>query len=72
MRKSHFTFKEKYGMIKTEISFGGFSVEFTIRNIEEARERIRDYMTETPLLRIEALDPYLGCWQAREHWDWRC
>lgn len=34
---------------------------FSIRNIEEARSRIKDYIIETPLLRLEALDRYLGC-----------
>jgi len=34
---------------------------FTLETIKEARERIRDYVTETPLLRMEMLDAYLGC-----------
>ena len=36
-------------------------MEFSIKNIEEARSRIKDYIIETPLLRLEALDKYLGC-----------
>ena len=36
-------------------------MEFTVQTVREARERIRDYVTETPLLRMEALDEYLGC-----------
>ena len=36
-------------------------MEFTVETVREARERIRDYVTETPLLRMEALDPFLGC-----------
>ena len=36
-------------------------MEFTVQTVREARERIRDYVTETPLLRMEALDGYLGC-----------
>ena len=34
---------------------------FTVETVKEARERIRDYVTETPLLRMEALDAFLGC-----------
>ena len=34
---------------------------FTLETIKEARERIRNYVTETPLLRMEMLDAYLGC-----------
>ena len=34
---------------------------FTVETVKEARERIRSYVTETPLLRMEALDEFLGC-----------
>ncbi len=34
---------------------------FTIETIKEARERIRAYVTETPVLRLKALDARLGC-----------
>ena len=33
----------------------------TNRDIEEARERIKQYVIETPLLRMHNLDDYLGC-----------
>ena len=36
-------------------------MSFTVDTVKEARERIRDYVTETPLLRMEALDEFLGC-----------
>ena len=36
-------------------------MNFTVETVKEARERIRDYVTETPLLRMEALDAFLGC-----------
>lgn len=36
-------------------------MNFTVETVKEARERIRDYVTETPLLRMEMLDGYLGC-----------
>ena len=36
-------------------------MSFTVDTVKEARERIRDYVTETPLLRMEALDAFLGC-----------
>ena len=36
-------------------------MSFTVETVKEARERIRDYVTETPLLRMEALDGFLGC-----------
>lgn len=36
-------------------------MEFTVNTIKEARERISEFVTETPLLRMEALDGYLGC-----------
>lgn len=36
-------------------------MDFTVETVKEARERIRGYVTETPLLRMEALDGYLGC-----------
>lgn len=36
-------------------------MNFTVETVKEARERIRNYVTETPLLRMEALDEYLGC-----------
>ena len=36
-------------------------MNFTVETVKEARERIRDYVTETPLLRMEALDGFLGC-----------
>ena len=36
-------------------------MNFTVDTVKEARERIRNYVTETPLLRMEALDAFLGC-----------
>ncbi len=36
-------------------------MNFTVETVKEARERIHDYVTETPLLRMEALDAFLGC-----------
>lgn len=36
-------------------------MEFSIKNIEEARSRIKEYIIETPLMRLEALDRYIGC-----------
>lgn len=36
-------------------------MNFTVDTVKEARERIQSYVTETPLLRMEALDGYLGC-----------
>lgn len=36
-------------------------MNFTVETVREARERIHDYVTETPLLRMEALDAFLGC-----------
>ncbi len=36
-------------------------MSFTVETVKEARERIRSYVTETPLLRMEALDAFLGC-----------
>lgn len=36
-------------------------MSFTVETVKEARERIREYVTETPLLRMEALDEFLGC-----------
>ncbi len=34
---------------------------FCVENVKEARERIREYVVETPLLRMEMLDAFLGC-----------
>ena len=36
-------------------------MEFTGKQIQEARERIRPFVDETPLLRLKGLDAYLGC-----------
>ncbi len=36
-------------------------MNFTVETVKEARERIREHVTETPLLRAESLDSYLGC-----------
>ena len=36
-------------------------MEFTGKQIQEARERIAPFVDETPLLRLKALDAYLGC-----------
>ena len=36
-------------------------MEFTLELIQEAEKRIRPYILETPLLRMENLDRYLGC-----------
>lgn len=36
-------------------------MNFTVETVREARERICDYVMETPLLRAEMLDAYLGC-----------
>ncbi len=33
----------------------------TLENIKQARERIAPYIVRTPLLRLQNLDPYLGC-----------
>lgn len=33
----------------------------TIEKIRDARERIGEYIVQTPLLRLHSLDPYLGC-----------
>lgn len=37
------------------------AMEFTGKQIQEARERIAPFVDETPLLRLKALDAYLGC-----------
>lgn len=34
---------------------------FSIEDIRRAQQRIADYIIKTPLLRLEGLDPYLGC-----------
>lgn len=36
-------------------------MSFTIQEIRQARERIRPYVLETPLIRLENLDRFLGC-----------
>lgn len=36
-------------------------MEFTGKQIREARERIAPFVEETPLLRLKGLDAYLGC-----------
>ena len=36
-------------------------MSLTLPAIEEARSRIRPYIVQTPLLRLPALDPFLGC-----------
>ena len=36
-------------------------MDFTGKQIQEARERIAPFVDETPLLRLKALDAYLGC-----------
>ena len=36
-------------------------MSLTIREIEEARRRIAPYIMQTPLLRLQNLDAYLGC-----------
>ena len=36
-------------------------MEFSLQAIQAARERIGGYVEETPLLRLPALDAYLGC-----------
>ena len=36
-------------------------MSLTIKEIEEARERIAPYVVRTPLLRLKSLDSYLGC-----------
>lgn len=36
-------------------------IEFTVKNIQEAAERISPYIHRTPLLRIENMDELLGC-----------
>lgn len=36
-------------------------MEFTGKQVQEARERIAPFVDETPLLRLKALDAYLGC-----------
>lgn len=33
----------------------------TITEIEEAKKRIAPYIVETPLIRLQNLDSYLGC-----------
>ena len=33
----------------------------TLQDVKDARERIRPYIVHTPLLRVEDLDPVLGC-----------
>ena len=40
---------------------GEKAMEFTGKQIQEARERIAPFVDETPLLRLKALDAYLGC-----------
>lgn len=36
-------------------------MSITIEEIRQARERIRGYIVETPLIRLETLDSFLGC-----------
>ena len=36
-------------------------MSFTLETIQQARARIAPYILQTPLLRLPALDPYLGC-----------
>ena len=36
-------------------------MSFTLETIQQARARIAPYNLQTPLLRLPALDPYLGC-----------
>lgn len=40
---------------------GEKAMEFTGKQIQEARERIAPFVDETPLLRLKGLDAYLGC-----------
>ena len=40
---------------------GEQTMEFTGKQIREARERIAPFVEETPLLRLKGLDAYLGC-----------
>lgn len=41
--------------------WGGMKMDFSVEQVREAQERIAPYAVKTPLLRLESLDPYLGC-----------